>query len=106
MWAGARTSGRAGRWGRGRAAARCAWWRPSCSRWWLTGERKMRMSLLTGRAGGNGARAATARLGVEPPVSPRRRRTPELVVGVLFVVGSILGVLVLVTSGRDRTPVL
>jgi hypothetical protein len=64
------------------------------------------MSLLTDRAGGNGARAATARLGVEPPVSPRRRRTPELVVGVLFVVGSILGVLVLVTSGRDRTPVL
>jgi hypothetical protein len=65
------------------------------------------MSLLTGRGHGNGARATTpSRLSVEPPTTGRRRRTPELVVGILLVVGWILGTVLLVTSGRDRMPVL
>ena len=65
------------------------------------------MSLLTDRAAGNGARSATqARLSLEPPVTGRRRRTPELVVGILLVAGWILGTVLLVTAGRDRAPVL
>lgn len=65
------------------------------------------MSLLTGRGSGNGSGATSApRLSVEPPATGRRRRTPELVVGILLVVGWILGTVLLVTSGRDRIPVL
>ena len=65
------------------------------------------MSVLTDRAGGNGARStASGRLRLEPPATGRRRRTPELVVGILLVVGWILGTVLLVTAGRDRTPVL
>jgi hypothetical protein len=65
------------------------------------------MSLLTDRGSGNGTRATSARrVSVEPPARGRRRRTPELVVGILLVVGWILGTVLLVTSGRDRIPVL
>jgi SAF domain len=65
------------------------------------------MSLVTDRAGGNGARSRPAgRLRLEPPAPGRRRRTPELLVGVLLVVGWILATVLLVTAGRDRTPVL
>src|ERR671919_1878828 len=65
------------------------------------------MSVLTDRAGGNGAQStASGRLRLEPPATGRRRRTPELVVGILLVAGWILGTVLLVTAGRDRTPVL
>lgn len=56
------------------------------------------------RPTGNGARSPELR--VEPPVPRRRRRMPELALGVLLmVVGALAGLLVL-TSDRDRTPVL
>jgi SAF domain len=45
-------------------------------------------------------------LWVEPPATGRHRRTPELVVGVLLVVGGALASVLLATGGRDRTPVL
>src|SRR5918995_1787945 len=65
------------------------------------------MSSLTDRGSGNGARSATSpRLSLEPPVTGRRLRTPELVVGILLVAGWILGTVLLVTGGRDRAPVL
>jgi hypothetical protein len=61
----------------------------------------------TDRTAGDGDRAATRQgVGVEPPVSRRRRRLPEMVVGVLLVAGFALAAVVLATSGRDRSPVL
>jgi hypothetical protein len=61
----------------------------------------------TDRTTRDGDRAATrGGVGVEPPVSRRRRRLPELVVGVLLVAVFALAALVLATSGRERSPVL
>jgi hypothetical protein len=64
------------------------------------------MAVLIQRASGNGGGTAAPRLGVEPPATGRHRRRPELVVGVLLVVGGALASVLLATGGRNRTPVL
>ena len=64
------------------------------------------MVSITQRTSRDGDRATSGRLGVAPPSTSRRRRTPELVAGVLLVAGGALASLVLATSGRARTPVL
>jgi SAF domain len=65
------------------------------------------MTVLTQRAApANGAKTGAPTLGVEPPAPARHRRRPELVVGVLLVVGGALASVLLATGGRNRTPVL
>jgi hypothetical protein len=64
------------------------------------------MASIMQRTPRDGDRATGTRLGVAPPSTGRRRRTPELVVGVLLVAGGALASLVLATSGRERTPVV
>jgi hypothetical protein len=43
---------------------------------------------------------------VEPPAAGRRRRLPELALGLLLVAGGSLGALLLVVGSRERTPIL
>ncbi len=56
---------------------------------------------LKARSGSGGRLRA-----LPPTTSGPRRRRPEMLLGVVLVVGCALAALVMATSGRDRTPVL
>jgi hypothetical protein len=64
------------------------------------------MTLTDQRASGNGAQTRPSSLLVEPPSAGRRRRLPELALGLLLVSGGALGALLLVVGSRERTAIL